>query len=231
MTLLTGLGFEALSSPAPTSGAGTTVCSSWERAFRDALTPNWFHGPLKSHGEQPLARTPGGSSVLLFSAPGTSMAQVGSPRAVRADGARIVTHGETRGPVPDAPHGVRMTPPSRLAEGAPHPAAAQPAGASVPGTGRSKPPPIAAQARLVADRSSGVGVHVHAEAGAAGLHVWLGIAGDAERVATRSDQLLEALRRQADRSGQRLATVICNGRPILNAQAATASTNPQEDAP
>lgn len=80
-------------------------------------------------------------------------------------------------------------------------------------------------------RDQGVGVRVHAEAGEAGLCVWLGIAEDAERVLVRSKPLLEALRRHAHASGQRLAAVVCNGQPILDASAPTHPSILQRDIP
>ncbi len=232
MTPLTGLGFDALLPSASSPGVGAASSSSWERAFRNALTPNWFHGPLESHGDRLLARTPSGSSLSLLSEQEPSLPQVGGAREVRANGVRAAIHADKRAPVPAAAHGVRTAFPARPPEVNGYSAPAQTAGASVPDAESceapsSKPPP----ARSVPDRGSGAGVHVHVEAGAAGLHVWLGIPGDAERIATRSSQVLEALRRQADGDGQRFAAVTCNGRPIMRSQAAASSTILQRDPP
>ena len=132
--------------------------------------------------------------------------------------------------LPSATQDVWLTSLARPVEGAGHFAALETAHVSVSGNEPCESSPSGpAHARAPHERSGSSGVHVHAEATKAGLCVWLGIAGDAQRVAACSRQLLEALRRQADGSGERLAAVICNGQPILHAQAAANPTILRKD--
>lgn len=60
-------------------------------------------------------------------------------------------------------------------------------------------------------------VRVHLEQGADGVAVWLGLDGTLLDVTDRAESALSELRRKLEASGQRLATVICNGLPMYEA--------------
>lgn len=230
MTPLAGLGSDVLSFQAPLPGQGVASSSSWERAFQRALTPNWFHGPLGFQGERSAAHGLRPLPVSIPAAP-ASPPPAPDPAAVRAAAVGISMAAGGRGALPSL-HGVWLTSLARPPQGAAHFAAPEPAHVSSFGTEPCESSPSSrANARTPHEHSGSSGVHVHAEAAKTGLCIWLGIAGDAQRVAACSRQLLEALRRQADGSGQRLAAVICNGQPILHAQAAADSAIQRKDIP
>lgn len=46
------------------------------------------------------------------------------------------------------------------------------------------------------------------------MTLWIGVDGNAEIVAVRSTEILQALLRQAREAGQRLDAVVCNGKTI-----------------
>lgn len=57
-------------------------------------------------------------------------------------------------------------------------------------------------------------VRIHVEPRRDGLHVWIGLDGDAASRAAQLPALVTALRRQADGGGHRLASVTCNGEVV-----------------
>lgn len=65
------------------------------------------------------------------------------------------------------------------------------------------------------DRQEGSPIRVHVEQGADGLHLWLGIDGVPAEVAVRAVAVAAELRSECERSGLRLAAVVCNGVRLL----------------
>lgn len=230
MIPLAGTGSDVLSSQTSSLRPSGASSSSWERALQRALTPNWFHGPPGLQGERAAAGVLRPSSVTTSAAAPPPSPPVPYTVAARAEGAGIPMDGGALRALPSRTQGVWLAPLARPANGAGHFAALETAHVSIFGNEPCQSSPSGlANARAPHERSGSSGVHVHAEATKAGLCVWLGIAGDAQRVAACSRQLLETLRRQADGSGERLAAVICNGQPILHAQAAADPTILRKD--
>jgi hypothetical protein len=60
-------------------------------------------------------------------------------------------------------------------------------------------------------------IRVHLEQGANGVAVWLGLDGTLLDVTDQAESVLSELRRKLEASGQRLATVICNGLTMYEA--------------
>jgi hypothetical protein len=58
-------------------------------------------------------------------------------------------------------------------------------------------------------------LHVHVERNAAGLAVWIGIAGDQEAAALRAAAVFDELRRTL-RGTDRITQVVCNGTVLAN---------------
>jgi hypothetical protein len=63
-------------------------------------------------------------------------------------------------------------------------------------------------------------LRIHAEWSDEGLRLWLGLDARAAPPAPDVEALLHELRRRVETSGTRLVSLVCNGRPVLDARAA-----------
>lgn len=201
--------------------AATGGDRGWQLAMERAQTRQWFHGAL-GQGPGPAFDAPAAGQPASKVA-GTSperLAPEASPRHARD----AATREGGRGSAPAAAaHNFAATgtpAATALALRSLATTAAVPAAAMSSDAVDAAPSPRyePASARIPALQSPGVRVHV--EAGPQGLHVWLGVDGDAAAVAARAQAVLAELRRGLGASAPRLALVVCNGETLFASPAA-----------
>lgn len=217
---------------APGRRAG--VDRGWQLEMERAQARQWFHGAIgQGSAPRPEIRVQQPAGAQLLQAP----VQDDAPHA-RATGAAAAT-GETGETPASAPHhaaGSRVLTARSVAavpelawgsalqaipRGVPlHDQAVQP-GQRLAAAANTPTVPAGLQPQPMP-------VSLHVEEGPAGLRVWLGVAGDAAEAAARAQSVLQELRRECARTGQRLALVVCNGEPLFEQAADGGSGRPAD---